>query len=214
MKQTRMLFHKIGEHRIPLNNIVEWGSRTVEVKKSSGETFIGDNSDHVQHFEVFYREIGWGPTENRVFTYVLESDDPLKLQQMKDFITILDAINYMNDEEKYKTDLLLRASEVIDILAIYQHQLMKEEGWWDNPREDGTLLMLMTSEISECMEAIRKDFGNSDKTGMPLALEELADTVIRILDFCGSKDWPLGKAIVRKMEYNRTRKNWSSSNKF
>jgi NTP pyrophosphatase (non-canonical NTP hydrolase) len=36
-------------------------------------------------------------------------------------------------------------------------------------------------------------------------LIELADTVIRIADYCGYKNWDLEKAIKIKMEYNKNR---------
>ena len=37
------------------------------------------------------------------------------------------------------------------------HQNNIDAGWWDNPREKGTLLCLIHSEISEAMEGERKD---------------------------------------------------------
>ncbi|WP_272657375.1 hypothetical protein [Providencia sp. PROV118] len=37
------------------------------------------------------------------------------------------------------------------------HEQNKKAGWWDNPREKGTLLCLIHSEISEAMEGERKD---------------------------------------------------------
>ena len=37
------------------------------------------------------------------------------------------------------------------------HQQNIEAGWWDIPREKGTLLCLIHSEISEAMEGERKD---------------------------------------------------------
>lgn len=37
------------------------------------------------------------------------------------------------------------------------HANAKEKGFWDNPRETGTLLMLCVSELSEAMEADRSN---------------------------------------------------------
>ena len=37
------------------------------------------------------------------------------------------------------------------------HQNAKEKGFWDEERETGTLLMLCVSELSEALEADRKD---------------------------------------------------------
>lgn len=37
------------------------------------------------------------------------------------------------------------------------HENAKNKGFWDSPRETGTLLMLCVSELAEAMEADRKD---------------------------------------------------------
>ena len=41
-------------------------------------------------------------------------------------------------------------------LAKHYHERAKAKGFWDEPRETGTLLMLMVSELSEALEADRK----------------------------------------------------------
>ena len=35
------------------------------------------------------------------------------------------------------------------------HETAKEKGWWEKPREDGTILMLVNSELCEAFEEIR-----------------------------------------------------------
>ena len=72
------------------------------------------------------------------------------------------------------------------------------KGWHDTPRETGTLLALIHSEVSEALEADRR--GNSDNFA-----EELADVCIRVFDLCGSRGINLEKAILEKMEYNKGR---------
>jgi NTP pyrophosphatase (non-canonical NTP hydrolase) len=74
----------------------------------------------------------------------------------------------------------------------------KAKGWHDNPREMGTIIALIHSELSEALEADRK--GDSENF-----VEELADVCIRIFDLCGSLNLDLESAIVEKMEYNKTR---------
>jgi len=74
----------------------------------------------------------------------------------------------------------------------------KSKGWHDEPREMGTLLALIHSEVSEALEADRK----GDQQNFA---EELADVCIRVFDLCGSKDIDLEGAISRKMERNKTR---------
>lgn len=62
----------------------------------------------------------------------------------------------------------------------------------------GVRLALIHSEISECLEAIR----NGDKENEE---EELADAVIRILDYCGQYKINLGAALCEKMQKNLLR---------
>jgi NTP pyrophosphatase (non-canonical NTP hydrolase) len=72
------------------------------------------------------------------------------------------------------------------------------KGWHDTPRETGTLLALIHSEVSEALEADRK--GDQENF-----VEELADVCIRIFDLCGAKNMDLEKAITEKMDKNRGR---------
>jgi NTP pyrophosphatase (non-canonical NTP hydrolase) len=78
------------------------------------------------------------------------------------------------------------------------HETAKSKGWWDEPKETGTLLALIHSEVSEALEADRK----GDQENFE---EELADVCIRIFDLCGAKGIDLEKAIVEKMDKNRGR---------
>jgi len=75
----------------------------------------------------------------------------------------------------------------------------KEKGWWDKERSDGEIIALMHSELSEALEAMR-NHGSKDAIA-----EELADCCIRIFDYCGAKDIDLAQALLKKIEYNKTR---------
>lgn len=86
------------------------------------------------------------------------------------------------------------------------HENAKAHGWWDEPREDGTVMMLIVSELAELLEEMRVGGRESAKIdGFTSEEEELADAVIRILDFAGRKGYRLGGAILAKHEYNLTR---------
>lgn len=79
------------------------------------------------------------------------------------------------------------------------HRIAESKGWWDEPRNDGELIALMHSELSEALEALRAH-GTKDNLA-----EELADCCIRIFDYCGARDIDLEKILLKKIEYNRTR---------
>lgn len=86
------------------------------------------------------------------------------------------------------------------------HCLAVSKEWWQETRNDGEQMALMHSEISECLEALRK--GNPESIKIPefsMAEEELADAVIRILDHCESKGWNIAKAILAKHKFNHGR---------
>lgn len=66
-------------------------------------------------------------------------------------------------------------------------------------------LGLVMSEVAEAIEAVRKRSMDDKITDMSGEVVELADTVIRILDYCGKYNLCLGEAIAKKLEYNSTR---------
>ncbi|MDD5561569.1 MAG: MazG nucleotide pyrophosphohydrolase domain-containing protein [Candidatus Omnitrophica bacterium] len=88
---------------------------------------------------------------------------------------------------------------VISDLIKQCHRTAKSKGWWINSRNDGELIALMHSELSEALEAMRKG-GKKEELA-----EELADCCIRIFDYCGSRKINLEEALSKKMEYNKTR---------
>ena len=78
------------------------------------------------------------------------------------------------------------------------HTNAREKGFWDTPREFGTWIALIHSELSEALEADRHD----NREGVA---EELADTAIRLFDLCKGIGIDLEKAISDKMKINSKR---------
>ena len=67
----------------------------------------------------------------------------------------------------------------LDALSALLHETAKEKGFWDgatNYDKLGNKLALVHSEVTEVLEAIRKNHG-SEKV-----VEEMADVIIRLLD--------------------------------
>jgi len=92
------------------------------------------------------------------------------------------------------------------------HAACKE--WWLDletgtllNRNRGEMLMLMVSEISEAMEGERKSTMDSHLPHRRTAEVELADLLIRLLDYCGGCGYDLEGAFQEKMLYNSTRKD-------
>lgn len=78
------------------------------------------------------------------------------------------------------------------------HQQNKEMGWWDKPRSFATFACLFHSELSEAMEGDRKGLMDDHLPQYEMFKVEMADYVIRCLDWIGSRNIKLPVVSVEK----------------
>lgn len=114
------------------------------------------------------------------------------------------------------TDLDLDAKEkayveAYEEYAEYVHEWAVRKGWWDievkegGERNDAEMIALMHSELSEALEGLR---GSLDSTKIPGYLnveEELADCIVRIMDYGSARGLRIGEALVLKQRFNEKR---------
>lgn len=88
------------------------------------------------------------------------------------------------------------------------HENAKEHGWWDTEKSFPEVIALIHSEVSESLEEYRDGKENLyfDENGKPEGVAvELADAVIRIMDYCGKEGIDLEEIIAIKHKYNKKR---------
>ncbi len=87
------------------------------------------------------------------------------------------------------------------------HENAVAHGWWDEEKSFGEIIALCHSELSEALEEYRNHkpvyyISGSKPEGMAT---ELADCIIRILDYCGHIGIDIESILRKKHEYNKTR---------
>jgi NTP pyrophosphatase (non-canonical NTP hydrolase) len=97
---------------------------------------------------------------------------------------------------------------MFDTFAQQLHQVAVEKGFWPEKPDDVFMAkqcMMIVSEVTETMEAIRKDKGSQE------IVEEISDIIIRTLDLyeglkeSGYVTESLSNTLRSKTEYNKTR---------
>ena len=86
---------------------------------------------------------------------------------------------------------------------IYQNAV--EKGFYEHKPSFAERIALMHSELSEALEADRKDLMDDKLTHRKGTEVELADCLIRILDCAAYMGMDIDGAVKEKMAYNKTR---------
>lgn len=92
--------------------------------------------------------------------------------------------------------------------------------WWRDPvtgelieRNKGELIALMHSELSECLEGLRRNLMDDHLPHRKMEEVELADTLVRIFDYAGGFGLDIGGAFVEKLAYNKNRADHRPENR-
>lgn len=134
---------------------------------------------------------------------------------MKNFDTMKEAYDQLPEEKK--NDFVFIVSAMNDLSRIIHEDNAK---WWvdidtglPKERNEAEIIALEHSELSEALEAVRKDL-NDDKLPHRKGVEvELADCIIRILDHGYGMGYDIPSAVIEKMLYNRQRADHKIENR-
>lgn len=84
--------------------------------------------------------------------------------------------------------------------------------WWKDPatgilknRNRAEMLFLMVTELAEAGEGERKDLMDTHLPHRKMAEVELADCIIRLLDYAAGLGYDVGGALIEKTYYNAKR---------
>lgn len=92
----------------------------------------------------------------------------------------------------------------VNVLSRLLSSWNAQQGFWESENV-GEKIALMHSELSEALEADRKDLPSDHIEGFTGVEEELADVMIRVLDFAGHFDLRLAEALNAKIQFNLSR---------
>ena len=99
----------------------------------------------------------------------------------------------------------------LNVLADEVHAAVFEKGFYENTDPTNVYeqlgrIDLIHEEVAEITRAVRKGDAPSEKiNGFTEREEEVADSIIRLLDYAGWNNLNVGGAIVAKLAHNRTR---------
>ena len=126
-----------------------------------------------------------------------------------------------------KTEVLYPVSGVLTGIGCATqlcHGLAAAAGWWNHPKTgepkdrfdpdmNGCRYALIHSEVTEAFEGMRTNSMSDKLPWYTSEEEELADALIRIFDYAGSKNLNLAGAFYDKLRYNQIRADHKLENR-
>jgi len=103
--------------------------------------------------------------------------------------------------------IINEAAMSLNQIAIEIHKNAVAHGWWETERPFGEIIALCHSELSEALEAYRNGedmvwINDGKPDGVAV---EMADCIIRILDWFAHEEIDVDSVLEMKHNYNKTR---------
>lgn len=127
-----------------------------------------------------------------------------------------DQVKLVSIEHNPMVDDERTAYEGIRAMLELAHRTARYRGWYtdlktgnDKERNFGEVLMLMVSELAECMEANRRMLPDDHLPWRDGTEVEFADTIIRISDTAEALHHDIAAAFIEKNRFNQIREDHS-----
>jgi NTP pyrophosphatase (non-canonical NTP hydrolase) len=128
---------------------------------------------------------------------------------------VVSEVSVVSDEKILKEVFNNTFCHNFNTISEMVHTNAVKKGFWENPKNDGEMIALMHSELSEALEGLRHGDPPSDHIqSFSSVEEELADVIIRIMDYSVGKNLNISKAILEKIEFNNGREYMHGGKKF